>query len=183
MMVDNIKRPVDYKHFQYAVFYDVIYNQGDRENNGKDYQKDYPGMKIYHIHHKTVFDMENVNDASRITLLQALQNDSSVRCIVKLISKTDGESNFHIFNNKIYCVMPTTVEQEHLVEKAKQFDFEYVATEAVSSYTHYFRYKNKLWDENAMEQFNKLYQSYPYYDFKIDFYINTEPDRHEVEKQ
>ena len=183
MMVDNIKRPVDYKHFQYAVFYDVIYNQGDRGNNGKDYQKDYPGMKIYHIHHKTVFDMENISEASRITLLQALQKDSSVRCIVKLISKTDGENNFEIFNNKIYCVMPTTVEQEHLVEKAKQFDFEYVATEAVSSYTHYFRYKNKLWDENAMEQFNKLYQSYPYYDFKIDFYINTEPDRHEVEKQ
>ena len=68
-------------------------------------------------------------------------------------------------------------------EKTKSFDFEYITTEAVSSYTHYFKYKNKLWDEKAMQQFNALYQSYPYYDFKINFYIIAEPDINNVEKK
>jgi hypothetical protein len=177
MMINKTKRPVDYKHHQYAVFYNTKFNQETNKTKVKEYQKEYPNLKIYQIHHKTVFDLENLNDSSRKNILQALQKDSLVRCIIKLITKTDGKNNFHIFNNRIYCILPTTVEQENLLEKAKKIDFEYITTEAVSSYTHYFQYKNKLWDEKAMQQFNALYQSYPYYDFKIDFYIIAEPEQ------
>jgi hypothetical protein len=180
MIVGNIKRPVDYKHHQYAVFYYAMPFQAKNNTILRDYQKDFPGLKIYNIHHKTVFDIEDLNETSRVNILQELQKDSAVRCIIKLISKTEGKSNFHIFNNSIYTILPVPVQQENLIEKVKQFDFEYKTTEVVSSYTHYFSYKNKLWDEKAMQQFNKLYQTYPYYDFKIDFYINAEPD---IEKQ
>lgn len=180
-VVNKIKRPVDYKHHQYAVFYNAMPNQENNKINIRDYQKDYPDLKIYNIHHKIVFDIENLSETSRVNILQELQKDSLVRCIIKLITKTDGKNNFHIFDNSIYCILPTTVQQENLIEKAKQFGFEYLNTEAVSSYTHYFNYKNKLWDEKAMQQFNMLYQSYPYYDFKINFYINAEPDIKNVE--
>lgn len=183
MMVDNIKRPVDYQHHQYAVFYNTIHIQEINKKNISDYQKDYPGLKIYNVYHKTVFDIENLSETSRVNILQELQKDSLVRSIIKLITKTDGKNNFHIFANHLYCILPTTVQQENLIEKAKKFDFEYITTEAVSSYTHFFKYKNKLWDEKAMQQFNKLYQSYPHYDFKIDFYIIAEPAINKIEKQ
>lgn len=183
LIVNNIKRPVDYNHHQYAVFYKAMPYQENNKTNIRDYQKDYPDLKIYKINYKTVLDLENLSETGRINILQELQNDSLVRCIIKLISKTDGKNNFHIFDNSIYCILPTTVQQENLIEKTKSFDFEYITTEAVSSYTHYFKYKNKLWDEKAMQQFNALYQSYPYYDFKINFYIIAEPDINNVEKK
>lgn len=183
MIINNIKQPVDYKHHQYAVFYNAMPNLENNKANLRDYQKNYPNVKIYNIHHKTVFDLENLSKAGRINILQELQKDSLVKYIIKLITKTDGKNNFHIFANNIYCILPTTVEHENLIEKAKQFDFDYLNTEAVSSYTHYFNYKNKLWDEVAMSQFNKLYQSYPFYDFKFNFYIIAEPDKDKLEKQ
>ena len=183
MIINNIKRPVDYQHYQYAVFYTAMPNLKNNKTNLRDYHKDFPNLKIYNIHHKTVFDLENLSESDRINILQELQKDSLVKHIIKLITKTDGKNNFHVFANNIYCILPTTVEQENLIEKAKQFDFVYINTEAVSSYTHFFSYKNNLWDEVAMSQFNKLYQSYPFYDFKINFYIIAEPDIDELEKQ
>jgi hypothetical protein len=183
MIVNNIKRPVDYKHHQYAVFYNAMPFQEKNNTTRRDYQKDYPDLKIYNIYYKTVFDIEHLNETSRVNILQELQKDSAVRCIIKLIAKTDGKRNFHIFNNNIYTILPVPVQHDNLIEKVKQFDFEYKTTEVVSSYTHYFFYKNKLWDEKAMQQFNKLYQSYPYCDFKIDFYIIAEPDIKDIEKQ
>jgi hypothetical protein len=169
MIVDNIKRPVDYKHHQYAVFYKAMPSQENNITTNKDYQKDYPDLKIYNIHHKTVFDIENLSETSRINILQELQNDSLVRCIVKLITKTDGINNFQIFENSIYSFFPTTVQKENLIEKAKRFNFDYTSTEFTTEYKHCFKYGSKLWDEKAMQQFNKLYQSYPYYNFKINF--------------
>lgn len=106
--------------------------------------------------------------------MQELQNDSLVSCIVKLITKTDGKNNFQIFENRIYCFFPTTVQNENLIEKAKWFNFDYTSTEFIMEYKHYFKYGSKLWDEKAMQQFNKLYQSYPYYDFKISHYLYKE---------
>ena len=74
--------------------------------------------KVYNIHHKTVFDTENLSENRRINIFQELQNDSLVRCIVKLITKTDGKNNFQIFENSIYSFFPTTVQKENLIEKA-----------------------------------------------------------------
>lgn len=177
MMIDKIKRPVDYKHHQYAVFYHAMPYPENIHTQGSEYQKNYPDLKIYRIHHKTVFDLENLNETGRVKILEELQRDSMVRCMVKLISKTDGKMDFPIFDNSLYCLFPTTVQQENLIEKAKQFGFEYLTTKMASSYTHYFHYENKLWDEKAMQQFNQLYQSYPYYDFKINFYVDVETDQ------
>lgn len=182
MMVNNIKRPVNYKHHQYAVFYNPMPFQEKDNTTIIDYQKAYPDLQIYNIHYKTVFDIENLNETSRVNILQMLQKDSMVRCIIKLIAKTDGKTNFHIFNNSIYTILPVPVQHDNLIEKVKQFDFEYKTTEVLSSYKHYFCYKQKLWDEKAMQQFNNLYQSYPYCDFKIDFYIIAEPDKKDIEK-
>ncbi len=176
MIVENIKRPVDYKHHQYAVFYNAMPNLENNKTNLRDYHKDYPDLKIYNIHHKTVFDIENLTETSRINILQELQNDSLIRCVVKLITKTDGKNNFQIFENSIYCFFPTTVQEENLIEKAKRFNFDYTSTEFITEYKHYFKYGRKLWDEKAMQQFNKLYQSYPFYDFKINHYLIAEPD-------
>ena len=182
VMVNNIKRPVDYTHHQYAVFYNPMPNQQHNIRSVSDYRNDCPDLKIYNYHQKTVFDLENVSENSRVNILQELQRDSLVRCIIKLIAKTDGVHNFHIFDNSIYCILPTTVKQENLIEKAKQFGFDYLTTEAVSSFTHFFKYENKLWDEQAMQQFNAFYQSYPFYDFKINFYVMAEPDTKSIEK-
>ncbi|MEZ4776915.1 MAG: hypothetical protein R3D00_27320 [Bacteroidia bacterium] len=176
MIINNIKRPVDYQHHQYAVFYNALPGQENNITNIRDYQKDYPDLKIYNIHHKTVFDIENLSETSRINILQALQNDSLVSCIVKLITKTDGKNNFQIFENRIYCFFPTTVQQENLIEKAKRFNFDYTSTEFITEYKHYFKYGSKLWDEKAMQQFNMLYQSYPYYNFKTNYYLIAEPE-------
>jgi hypothetical protein len=168
MMINNIKRPVDYQHHQYAIFYNDLPNLEINKTNLSDYQKDYPNLKIYNIHHKTVFDLENLSEAGRINILKELQKDSLVKYIIKLITKTDGKNNFQIFENSMYCFLPTTVQKENLIEKAKQYNFNYISSEFITEYKHYFKYGNKLWDEVAMSQFNKLYQSYPYIDFKIN---------------
>jgi hypothetical protein len=169
VIINNIKRPVDYQHKQYAVFYNELSGKENNITNTRDYQKDYPDLKIYNIHHKTVFDLEKLSETSRLNILYELQTDSSVRCIVKLITKTDGKSDFQIFENSIYCFYPATIQNENLIEKAKHFNFDYKSTEFKMEYKHHFNYNSKLWDEKAMDQFNKLYQSYPYYDFKIKF--------------
>jgi hypothetical protein len=183
MIVNHIKQPVDYKHHQYVVFYNALPSIEKNKTTFRDYQKDYPNLKIYNIHYKTVFDIENLSETSRINILQELQKDSSVRCIIKLISKTDGKNNFQIFDNSIYCFFPTTVQKENLIEKAKRFTFDYVSTEFITEYKHSFSYGSKLWDEKAMQQFNALYHSYTYYDFKINFYIIAEPDTKNIERQ
>lgn len=182
MVVNHIKRPVDYKHHQYCVFYNALPSIEKNNTTFRDYQKDYPDLKIYNIHSKTVFDIENLSEDSRIKILQELQNDSLVRSIIKLITKTDGKNNFQIFANGIYCFFSTTVQQENLIEKAKRFNFDYVSTEFITEYKHYFKYGSKLWDEKAMQQFVKLYESYPYYDFKINYYQIAEPNINNVEK-
>jgi hypothetical protein len=101
MIIDHIKRPVDYKHHQYAVFYNALPSQEISRTTVRDYQKDYPDLKIYNIHYKTVFDLENLNETSRATILQDLQKDSLVKYMIKLIAKTDGKNNFQIFENSI----------------------------------------------------------------------------------
>jgi hypothetical protein len=182
MIVDHIKRPVDYKHHQYCVFYNALPSVEKNKTTFRDYQKDYPDLKIYNIQSKTVFDIENLSENSRIKILQELQNDSLVRCIIKLITKTDSKNNFQIFDNGIYCFFPTTVQKENLIEKAKRFNFDYITTEFITEYKHCFKYSSKLWDEKAMQQFDKLYESYPYYDFKINYYQIAEPNINNVEK-
>jgi hypothetical protein len=129
---------------------------------------------MYNIHHKTVFDLENLSENSRVNILQDLQKDSLVKYIIKLMAKTDGKNNFQIFENSIYCFFPTTIQQENLIEKAKQFNFEYTSTAFSTEYKHSFKYGSKLWDEKAMQQFNKLYESYPYYNFKMNFLFIAE---------
>lgn len=183
MIIDHIKRPVDYKHHQYAVFYNALPSQEISRTTVTDYQKDYPDLKIYNIHYKTVFDLENLNETSRATILQDLQKDSLVKYMIKLIAKTDGKNNFQIFENSIYSFFPTTVQQENLIEKAKPFNFDYASSEFLSEYKHCFKYGSKLWDEKAMQQFNTLYESYPYYEFKINFYLIAEPSAKNIEKK
>ena len=173
-IVDHIKQPIDYKHHQYAVFYYALPSEEISRTTLKDYQKDYPNLKIYNIHHKTVFDLENLSENSRVNILQDLQKDSLVKYIIKLMAKTDGKNNFQIFENSIYCFFPTTIQQENLIEKAKQFNFEYTSTAFSTEYKHSFKYGSKLWDEKAMQQFNKLYESYPYYNFKMNFLFIAE---------
>ncbi len=175
-IVDHIKQPIDYKHHQYAVFYYALPSEEISRTTLKDYQKDYPNLKMYNIHHKTVFDLENLNETSRATILQDLQKDSLVKYIIKLMAKTDGKNNFQIFENSIYCFFPTTIQQENLIEKAKQYNFEYTSTAFSTEYKHSFKYGSKLWDEKAMQQFNKLYESYPYYNFKMNFLFIAEQD-------
>jgi hypothetical protein len=182
MIVDNIKRPVDYKHHQYAVYYNAMPFQEKSNTTLRDYQKDYPDLKIINIHYNTVFDLQNLSETNRKNILQELQKDSAIRCITKLIYRIDGKRNFKIFDNSIYCFFPSTVQQENLIEKAKRFNFDYTSTKFITEYKHCFKYGNKLWDEKAMEQFNMLYLSYPYCDFKIDYYLIAEPDINNVEK-
>lgn len=175
-IVDHIKQPIDYKHHQYAVFYYALPSEEISRTTLKDYQKDYPNLKMYNIHHKTVFDLENLSENSRINILKDLQKDSLVKYIIKLMAKTDGKNNFQIFENSIYCFFPTTIQQENLIEKAKQYNFEYTSTAFSTEYKHSFKYGSKLWDEKAMQQFNKLYESYPYYNFKMNFLFIAEQE-------
>ena len=74
------------------------------------------------------------------------------------------------------------MNQENLIEKTKQFNFDYASTEFFNEYKHSFKYFSKLWNEKAMQQFNKLYESYPYYNFKNNFHRIAEPDTNNIEK-
>lgn len=167
IIIKNVKFPVDYKHQQYVVFYNLLPSQDTNLSTNIHYENKYPGLKIYHIYQNSIFDLEQLNETERINILHTLQNDHSVNSIIKLIEKTNGKNMIRYFENHISCNSTLPVTKDSLIEKLTPYGFEYFSSKIHNEYTHHFKYQNKLWDEKSLQLFNALYQKYPYYEFKI----------------
>lgn len=160
----GIKRPVDYKHQQYAIIWKNQIEPNKMSSIILTLKSKYPTLNVKQQKLKTTIDATLLSSEDKDSMLQDFIKNDDITCIAKLTGKDDSL----LFTNRIFTNTEIALNQIQLKQDLAQYGFSYIENTTMNKLRHYFEYKSKLMDEQAIEQFNLLVEAFKWYNFNLE---------------
>jgi hypothetical protein len=160
----GIKRPVDYNHQQYAIIWKNQIEPNKVSSIMLTLKSKYPTLKVKQLKIRTTIDATLLSSVDKDSMLQDLIKNNEITCITKLVGKDDSL----LFSNRIFTNTEIALNQIQLKQDLTKYGFSYIENTTTNKLRHYFEYKSKLMDEQAIEQFNLLVEAFKLYNFNLE---------------